>query len=457
MKIRKIIPAILLAGMVFSGVTPTHNNVSYVFAETQQSIIANDVTFTSEETDKKQIDFTLTGIPAEKIGFEYESGAFRVNALGEITPLDIGKGTVKIFYVDDTSIYTTINVSVWMDRLPEPPNVDLSASSTEDSITILNNSTDIPMGSYFEYSLNGVLWQKENEFKGLKDETEYSVYARCLTSDGYVFWEPEEAYLTISTKKKEVVPETEEYTYSDITLREGNLYEINLTNFEDKEITSFGSNDKNVAELNVTTENGKRKAVITAKNEGETSVYLIFDYSTETKAKYIKYIFPVKVTPVPKVNFSFNHAEYEKVYLDYDSSNAPEGCVAKFSFDKSSWVAGNCITRKIGNAINQTTVYAAYFDSNGYMRSIITELDLSKVLTVKETTSTENKSEISLKSQDEHDFYIEGVKNEKEITFYNYNSSDTKVAFFYKEGLLFAASQGSTTVKVIKNSSYLVI
>lgn len=456
MKFKRVLPMILTAGMIFSGITPTYTGVSSVYAQEGKSITAEDLTFTSDEKEAKQIVFSYEGIDEEHIGFEYPSGTITVNALGEVTPLRMGEVNVKIFDTTDSSVFAIVKVSVWLDLLPDlPPNVDIKAESTASSITVINNTKDIDESCHFEYSLNGVIWQKETEFKGLSADTEYSIYYRFVTNDGYVVyvWSGDNL-IKIKTKEESTEPEVKEYTLSQISLREGNIYEINLTNFEGKEIIDCETSNKNVAKITVSGTPGSQKAYIEAVKEGETTVSFVVDYSTETKTIYGKYIYPVKVTPVPKVEFTVDRAEYEKVYLNYDKSKIPSGYTVKFSFDQMSWTAGDYISRKLGSGIDQSTVYAAYFDSDGYMRSIVTSADISLVGTAKKTEETVNKPEIELDLNKDYDFYIEKVKNERELTYYNYYSSDTSVGYFYEEGLLNARKPGNITVKVVKDSTY---
>ena len=237
--VKKFIILLLAAGVVGTSFSPA---ISYNVYATEESvgayIQASDLTFTSSETGKKKIDFKLTGVDERNLAISYPStGIVSINALGEVTPLDIGEVEVTLYDITNTNISATITISVWKDRLPAAPNINITTSVTSESVTVINNSTDIPEGAYFMYSDNNVIWQDSTEFKGLTPETEYTIYARVIypmNNKKYDLFRDEVAKVKTDKKEESEDDKYKEYTLGSLNYKEGTIYELNLDSFKDK-------------------------------------------------------------------------------------------------------------------------------------------------------------------------------------------------------------------------------
>ena len=423
---------------------------SHAEEQTQAKIEASDLTFISSETTPKQLQFSFNeAIDETEIGFEYSnSGIFNINGAGEVTPLDIGKGTVKVFWTKDKTVFKEITVSVWEDKLPPDAAVSLSCTSTTDTISIINNSTNVPEGAVWEYSLNTYVWQKQTTFTGLQDDTEYNIYVRLGVKIGektYYINRSDIPSATIKTKDDVTTgPNYKIYHMSDLTFKEGITYELNLSSFKDKQIT-FKSDDESVATI--------KDGVITTVSPGETVITIIVDYSTAEKEWYNHYTYNIKVVEKEKILFTVS-LKNKYAYITVDNSNNPQGYTPKFSFDQMTWTDSLVMVRDFVRP--EDTIYAAYFDKDGYRRSIITSIDLVTLYGSYNggLSMTYNKDEIKLDEGKVYDFKLSDKKADDYVTKYTYTADDADVAYFESPSVFTAKKSGSTNVTVTERKYY---
>lgn len=423
---------------------------SHAEEQTQAKIEASDLTFISSETTPKQLQFSFNeAIDETEIGFEYSnSGIFNINGAGEVTPLDIGKGTVKVFWTKDKTVFKEITVSVWEDKLPPDAAVSLSCTSTTDTISITNNSTNVPEGAVWEYSLNTYVWQKQTTFTGLQDDTEYNIYIRLGVKIGektYYINRSDIPSATIKTKDDVTTgPNYKIYHMSDLTLKEGINYELNLSSFKDKKIT-FKSDDESVAKI--------KDGVITTVSPGETVITIIVDCSTEEKEWYNYYTYNIKVVEKEKVFFTVS-LKGKYAYITVDNTNTPEGYIPKFSFDQMTWTDSLVLVRDFVRP--EDTIYAAYYDKDGYRRSIITSIDLTSLYGeyIGGLKVTYNEDEIKLEEGKTYDFKLADSKTDDYVIKYTFKADDADVALFNSPSVFTAKKSGTTNITITYKKYY---
>ena len=434
---KKSLMLILAASLVLAS-APVSLPMSSVYAAEAKSITAENLTFTSNEKTAKKLNFSFSGFDIKRLGFEFANpGVFTAEFTDGneilVTPVDIGSDTLRIFDRDDESIYAEVKVSVWEDRLPSPANVNFSVSTTSSSLTITNNSTNVPSGAVFEYSLNNVVFQDSNEFKGLEEDTEYSIYTRVKVQiDGKSYYINKSDNPVIKAKtltKEEEGPEIHNVTLGDITIKEGTVYEINTTNFKGKSIT-YRSDNESIATV--------ADAKIAAKAPGTTSIYLIVDSSTAEKQIIYYYKYNLKVSEKLRVKFTAA-AKNDKVIISCENRNA-NGYTAKFSFDQNTWSDSLTLTRS--TRYPETTVYGCFFDSEGYYRSEIEKVVLNT------QTSEKNVSEKgeAVAVEAGKKCTIKNTEKESDSLTFSYKSSDTKTAHVSGTGVVTGIKAGKATV-----------
>lgn len=123
------------------------------------------------------------------------------------------------------------------------PSAPVLSSKTSNSVTLVSNSA-------YEYSKDGIIWQKTNVFTGLSPNTEYTFYQRkAETNTAYV--SEKSGGLKVRTNKKTVAkpaaPTLAEKTATSVTLTKVNGYEYSKdgTNWQsDNAFTGLQANTR---------------------------------------------------------------------------------------------------------------------------------------------------------------------------------------------------------------------
>ena len=426
---------ILCLMLIFSISIPSYAKEEEIKESTY--ITAEDLVFTADEVEPKMINFD-TDIHYTKFAISYpNNGVVSITQTGEVTPLSIGEVEVELFDIDKPEIKTTIKISVWMDKLPDPPSYNVTIKNmTFDSITLQNDCKNIPENVKFQYSLNGIVWQDSETFSGLKDNTTYSIYVRgrALYDDKWytILGSSEDPYLTVTTAIKPdepTEPIIKEIILGSLVYKEGIIYQID---FGTQEVMEYKSTDKTVATVDNT---GK----ITCKAPGEAQIIIVVDGSTDTTEKYYHYIYNLTVVEKLRVKCTIT-TSYEKVYVSVDQSNNPDKFTPKFSFDKNKWTDSTTLTRSSKTPENK--IYAVYMDSNGYYRSSIEEFDLNtNIVENKITNDPVNKT---IKVGDSLDF-TDGSYNKSYLITIE-NGSIVKES---SSGVITGVNAGQSVVKVL--------
>lgn len=453
---KRLLAALLVAGLTFpTNVYPAA--ISYAAGENEESYIhASDLSFNSTETSKKQINLDIKGVDEKNLAFAYDtSGIFSVNGAGEVTPLDIGHGKVKIYDITrEDTVYAEITIYVWEDMLPDCPNIKISAESTDSSITITNLTENMPENIFLEYSVNQFFWYDTGVIEGLQSNSLYSIYVRARTkinNKTYTLNPDAPAVMEIKTKEKaKPDPEYVDYTMSEAVVREGNIFSINLTNVKGHDLVSATSDDETIAYPQTKTVNGELALDIIAVKKGTTNVRFTFDFSTEEQEKYVTYIYPFTVTEVPTLAFTLQ-TSYRNVHMVYDKTTIPEGYIAKFSFDQMNWKEADDLARSYTHP--ESVVYGAYYDKDGYRRSIITSQTIADYYVGPHNGDVKVDDQgdaLTLNIGDEYAFEYENKEENNSYTTYAFKSDDSKIALFETAGKFIALKAGTTKITVTR-------
>ncbi len=447
--------SLLLSVMLVITLVPAFSAEKVYAKESEPSIQASDITFTSGEQTSKLLDITIKDVDEKNIALlisdtsiftaefadDPETGALKI----KINPNDIGHGTLKIYDVtNEDTVFTEVKVSIWEDLLPAPPTVTLLASSTDETITVTNQSKHVPEGAVFEYSLNNVVFQTDPVFKGLTPETEYSIYTRVRAKVGenyYTIYKSQEPEVTVTTKKKEEQPVIREYFVSNYTIKQGIVFTILLPSDIQYNTISYRSDNESIATIS----NGN----ITAKEPGDTKVYVILDEGTD---KQITYYYNVTVSEKLKINFTAV-TQNDKVVINCDktsvkikSGDQMIECKAKFSFDMYNWTDSPSISRSAAHP--QDTIYGCYIDNEGFQRCEVIEIPLNAKSVEKNEKKTADN--ISIKLGQKHSLEIN--KEESDTYTYYFTTGSESVAKVTASGVVSAVGTGKTDIKLTEKT-----
>ncbi|MCR5103074.1 MAG: Ig-like domain-containing protein [Eubacterium sp.] len=444
MKIRTFF-TVALALMIAAPQIPV-TNINYVYANdisSEKSINAEDLVFNYGQTESKKLNFVYTGIDEKNIAFSYDDrGIFEIAPDGTVTPKDIGHGEVTIMDVTDESVFKKVTIYVWEDILPKAPDINISAESTIKTVTLTDN-TVLPEGQRIEYSYNGFIWQTDTVFDGLQSDTEYSFYVRILAkinNKEYTIYSSEDAEVIIKTKAEDTRPQDQHFDLTPISLKEGNSYQINLTNFAGKELV-FSSDDASIASV---TNDG----IISANKEGNTNINFYYK-ATDKNGYEFKYVYHNKVTVSKILNADFTITpSYDTFKINCNTLTTAEGYKAKFSFDSVNWTESTTLKRNYKNP--QTTVYSVFMDDEGFYRS--------KIVTVncvpgEETKTVNSSSSDSVLKGKDSVLKEEVIDDDSHIT--SVTSSNTavlKVRYEDNKAVIRGISKGTAVVTIDKTT-----
>ena len=259
----------------------TNNKNIKVFAESGGNIatycINNGINYVDpkpQATTKSITSDTIT-INAET-GFEYSiNGTTDWQTEGVFTGLNpvttyyiYARNAEVLSYFENTS-YKPLTVKT-VKRTVTAPAAPVCISNTDTKIVLQSNSL-------YEYSIDGIYWQKSNIFTNLTHGQTYSLYQRIAeTSTDYASSASEP--LTMKLVKKEVsapaAPDYEAHTENSITLKPNSKYE-------------FSMDGKNWQKSNVFT------------NLSKNTIYRFYQRFAETDTEYVSTSSPALITAIP--------------------------------------------------------------------------------------------------------------------------------------------------------------
>ena len=259
----------------------TNNKNIKVFAESGGNIatycINNGINYVDpkpQATTKSITSDTIT-VNAET-GFEYSiNGTTNWQTEGVFTGLNpattyyiYARNKDVLDYFENTS-YKPLAVKT-VKRTVTAPAAPVCISNTDTKIVLKSNSL-------YEYSIDGIYWQKSNIFTNLTHGETYSLYQRIAeTSTDYASSASEP--LTMKLVKKEVsapaAPDYNSHTENSITLKPNSKYE-------------FSMDGKNWQKSNVFT------------NLSKNTIYRFYQRVAETDTEYVSTSSPTLITAIP--------------------------------------------------------------------------------------------------------------------------------------------------------------
>lgn len=374
----------------FEGLSP---NVEYIF---YQRIAETDIDYASEKSEglkvctlkmtvstpsaPKLFEKTDTSVTLVKIsGYEYSIDGSVWQESNIFDELDVN--TEYSFYrrvaETDTSYASEKSAPLVVKTQKH------SAGSPKDVVAIRIDVTSITLAPYagYEFSMDGVSWQSDNHFDGLKANTQYTFYQRIAETDDYYASQISQV-VKITTLPKincSIVPPAPivaDYTSNKVVLVEFDGYEYsrNGTTWQDSAtFTGLSSSNRYTFYQRIKETDTHTASVISNKtvvdlnaisNNGTTSA--------DNYAKLVEYINKNGITTDSNSNKRLFYSEIDGDYLyGYTLENTSDGIVFKVTIGTSKWsISTQFVLKNSSKYISTKSSLTSYTYSDSVMQTI---------------------------------------------------------------------------------------